>query len=365
MELSKLTPIGLIILLGACAVPETNLPEPEPEPEPYNCLQSECWDSQFYVCRDSHYIDYFTRISEWTGADATYSVELDESRRIWLFGDTFIDQVNTDGSRPSFNLINNSVVLEEGDQFTTFYSGSRTTPESFLSPPEDNWWYWPADGTVQNDTLYLFMHGFANDTGGAWDFYRTCIDLIKLNPMNLQVYENIRLTDSPGISWGAAILEDNSYTYIYGAKSTDFSKHAYVARAESGLSADWEYFNGTDWSDDEAEAAVVFNDVSEQFSVFKQDGSYYLLSQNNLFGYEIFLSNISGPTGAIVDKQVIYCTPESTGDIFTYNALAHPQVYQDSLLVSYNVNSFDFTDLLEDVNNYRPYFIRVGNWQNQ
>jgi len=351
-------------VLLACQNTNEFIPE-DPEDNELTCQQSECWDDQFYVCRDSSYIELFTRTFEWTGGDATYSVELPNNKRLWMFGDSFIDQVNDDGSRPSFRLINNSLVVEGENQFDTHYSGSRSNPQSFAKPPEANWWYWPADATLAQDTLYMFMHGFANDTGGAWDFYRTPVDLLVMNPVTLEIYDNRRLFEVPNISWGAAILEDQDYTYVYGVKSEGISKYAYVARTNSALSLPWQYFTGSSWSNDEADAAIIINDVSEQFSVFKVGGVYYLLSQHNIFGFEIYLSSSSDPLNNWGDKKVIYCTPESVGDIFTYNALAHKDVYPDSLLISYNVNSFDYTDLLKDVNNYRPYFVRVGNWQNQ
>ena len=88
-----------------------------------------------------------------------------------------------------------------------------------------------------------------------------------------------------------------------------------------------------------------------------------LLTQNNLFGKQIYLYTADVPQGAFTEGKIVYCTPETGGDIFTYNAFAHPHVYQDSLLVSYNVNSFDYTDILDNADNYRPYFVRIGAWR--
>ena len=357
---------SIILIISAflfLAVTCVRIDEVEPEPTEYGCEQSECWDADYYLCRDNHYNDFFTRAHDWTGGDATYSVELSNNRRLWMFGDTFIDQVNSDGTRPSFRLINNSLVIEEGDLFTTYYEGTRDNPVSFAEPPEENWWYWPADGTLAGDTLYLFMHGFGNDAGGMWDFYRTSVDLLKLNPESLEVYENLRLFETPDISWGAAILEEENYTYIYGVRPQDFTKKAFVARTNATLTDVWEYYIGTGWSLDVTKAAPVFSNVSEQFSVFERDGSYYLLNQQNFLGFEIHLSTMNSPTDTPTGYSVVYCTPEAVGDLFTYNALAHPDVYSDSLLISYNINSFNFIDLLKDVNNYRPYFVRVGSWQ--
>ena len=107
------TAILLLSLLIACKDDdEPRVIPPDPDPEPIICEQSACWDESVYVCRDSTYIKLFTRDQGWTGGDATYSVDLKNGKTLWMFGDTFINQVNPDRSRPSFRLINNSVVLQ-------------------------------------------------------------------------------------------------------------------------------------------------------------------------------------------------------------------------------------------------------------
>lgn len=364
MGLFKLIMLSALLgLMWTCKTENTNI-EPDPEIEEIICQQSECWDAAYYVCRDSTYIKLFTRTSGWTGGDATYSVQLPSGKSLWMFGDTFIDQVSENGTRPSFRLINNALVLEGNGQFETFYSGSSSNPQSFAKPPEDNWWYWPADATVANDTLYMFMHAFGNDLGGPWDFYRTSVDLLVMDPLTLEIYENRRLIEQPNISWGAAILEDGVFTYIYGVEAISPDKYAFVARTNANLNGDWEYYSGNGWSSNIEDAQPILNDISEQFSVFKNEGIYYLLTQHHIFGAEIYLYTSTSPYGDFGNKKTIYCAPESGGNIFTYNALAHPNIYQDSLLISYNVNSSDYTDLFDDVNNYRPYFVRVGNWKN-
>ncbi len=364
MKTTNVILLGLCLLIFSCS--EDEKPKPiieEPEPEPVVCEQSVCWDASVYVCRDEKYIDLFTRSEGWTGGDATYSVELKNGKTLWMFGDTFIDQISEDRSRPSFKLINNSLVLQNGSEMTTYHGGTSVNPAAFAKPPETGNWYWPGDATVANGKLYLFMHGFGTGGGGAWDFFRTSVDLLTINPATLAIESNDRLFDDPVISWGAAIMEDTDYTYVYGVHSEDGNKDLYIARTNADLSNDWEYFTGTDWDTDPLTADVIFEDVSEQFAVFKDADVYYLLTQDNLFGKKIYLYTADAPQGSFTEGKVVYCTPETGGNIFTYNAFAHPHVYQDSLLVSYNVNSFDYTDILDNADNYRPFFVRIGGWR--
>ena len=357
--------IFLAIVLLGCSGSNTSIPEEE-DPiviTPILCDQSTCWNNDFYVCRYTYLNDLFTRTTGWTGGDATYSVKLPNGKQLWMFGDTFIDQVSENGTRPSFRLINNSLVLQDGDELTTYHGGTAVNPTSFVQPTEPNRWYWPGDATFANDTLYLFMQGFGNDTGGAWDFYRTSIDLLKMNPETLEIYINQRILKNPEITFGSAILEDSDYTYLYGVKGIGTDKFMHVVRTDASLNTNWEYYDGTAWTTDISKSVSLFHNVSEQFSVFKDNGTYYLLTQHHIFGNEIKLYKSNSPVGPWDTGKVIYCTPETGGNIFTYNAFAHPQIQQDSLVISYNINSFDYSDLLKDTNNYRPYFIKVGNWR--
>ncbi len=327
------------------------------------CIESDCWDSSICVKRDSHYIDLFTRNEEWTGGDATYSTLLSDGRRLWMFGDTFIDQVNPDRSRPTFHLIRNSLVLQENNQFNTLYAGTRENPKSFLTPNEPDSWYWPGDATQYKDIIYLFLQGFTKTSDGDWGFERIFVDLVLLDPKTMSPINKIRISEDGSISWGACILENDSDTFIYGVKSGLFGKELYVAKTSPDMCRPWEYWTLNGWSHTTQDGKPIFRGVSEQFSIFKEQDSYYFLTQNSFLRKEIFLYKSESPTGAFIDKKTIYCTPETGGNIITYNAFVHEDVYLDSLLVSYNVNSLDFSDLLKNADNYRPYFVKVGNWK--
>ena len=64
--------------------------------------------------------------------------------------------------------------------------------------------------------------------------------------------------------------------------------------------------------------------------------------------------------GPFTKKTVLYSTPETGGNVFTYNAKAHPQLGDGhTLLITYNVNSFDTNDLYVEVDNYRPRYVAV------
>ena len=149
-------------------------------------------------------------------------------------------------------------------------------------------------------------------------------------------------------------------------KKQVFSKYLHVARVKGhNLNAPWEYYNGSEWTQDATTSARLFSNVSEQFSVFKKSDKYYLMSQHHILGGEIYRYRAESPVGNFTNKTTIYCTPQSKiQNLFTYNAFAHTQYLKEgSLLISYNVNSSAFSDLFKNADNYRPYFVRIKGWE--
>jgi hypothetical protein len=71
----------------------------------------------------------------------------------------------------------------------------------------------------------------------------------------------------------------------------------------------------------------------------------------------------SSPVGPFGPRQKIWNTADDIKekDLFTYNAKAHPALSKPGeLLVSYNVNSFNFFEKIKQVPNlYRPRFVRI------
>lgn len=321
-----------------------------------------CWEAPIMVELDTTLNQMFTRSGPgWTGADGTLSIPLPDGRTFWIFGDTFLGTVKEDRSRTQFTFVNNTVLLQEGDQLINPVVGAR----SFATPPESGWWYWPGHGQVVGDTLELIMYAMYNPGGGMWGFEYAAIDLLKYTLPDLALVQTERKKLNPHINFGTSILESNGYTYIYGAEKQDLNKYFHVARCPSGtLSQEWEYFDGEEWTPDESKSRRQAPNVSEQYTVFEHNGKFYLLTQHHVLGSEIYLYQSNEPHRGFNQRQLIYCTPETGSDIITYNAFAHYHMSQGgSLLISYNVNSLNFQDVLDNADNYRPYFFNVSGWE--
>jgi hypothetical protein len=308
-----------------------------------------------------------TLLDDWTGADGAMSILLPDGRVVWDFSDTFLGFVNNDGSRPPGQpFINNCVIVQaNGALAQTLHGGTAQSPTSLIVPPDQNAWYWVGDMTVEADRLRIFVMEFIRTGPGIFDFkwIGNAIASFALPDLTL---ENVVPTHGENnVMYGAAVLEDGGYTYIYGTEDVSGTeKYLHIARAASGnLLGAWEFYTGTGWSNDPTASARLLQGVGNSFSVTKVGNQYRLFTMNTLvaFSDELVMYSASTPAGRFGRRTHIYSTPESQQGLFTYDAHVHPEFTDANgrLLISYDVNSLDFNDLLADVDNYRPRFIRV------
>jgi hypothetical protein len=312
--------------------------------------------------------DYGDTAGRWTGADSSYSVPLPGGSTAWIYSDTFLGQVNPDRSRPADSpFVHNSIIVDDHGTLTTYTGGTPDAPASLVTVPggdEAQNWYWFGDATVEGDSLRVLLLEFEKTGTGVFDFAFVGSAIASFDLTTMTLTGTNALPDS-GIHWGSAILEDGGYTYVYGVEDQQAQKWAHLARVPSGQLTDasaWRYLAGTSWVADPTASTRILEGVSNEFSVMKEHGAYLLVTGD---ATEALSAKIVGyaslsPTGPFSHKTVLYTTPETGGNVFTYNAKAHPQFTHGlTITVSYNVNSFDTADVYADVDNYRPRFIDV------
>lgn len=315
-----------------------------------------------------------------TGADGIYSVLLPNGKTFWIFGDTFLGTVSTDGSREKIDpvFIRNSVALQSGFDLKTYYGKTGNRDASFFIPPgapvgkvysEDSLWFWPGDAFVVGDEIKVFLSSFYQKGEGGWGFQwvGTWLASIDVNTMKIKSMSKIDIQSDKEIHWGHAICDEaDDYIYIYGLGNGK-PYVARVAKTENNDSdiknaSSWFFYNGKDWSQNINEVKPMIDfEGGEQFSVFKLNDKFVYLSQGGGFSHNIYAYNSSNPYSNWSKGKIIYEVPASENEnIFPYNALAHPQFTKDGkLLISYCVNSFRMEDVFENADNYRPRFIRI------
>lgn len=311
-----------------------------------------------------HYDDTGGR---WTGADSAYSVKLPGDRTAWLYSDTFLGTVNADHSRPADSpFVHNSIVIKHHAQLTTYTGGTVAMPRSLVTVAggdEQQNWYWFGDGTVEGNHLRVLLLEFTKTGDQPFDFAfkDTAIASFSISTMQL---EGITPLPAGPVEWGSAIYEDGPYTYVYGVEDLQKDKYMHLARVRSGqlTTGTWEYLGDNGWSVEQALSKRIMDGVSNEFSVTKFQGAVTLITSDATepLSTKIVMYRSNSVNGPFTGKTLLYQTPETSGNVFTYNAKAHPELgTSNTLLITYNVNSFNTADVYSNVDNYRPRYIDV------
>ncbi|MFI6604262.1 DUF4185 domain-containing protein [Nonomuraea sp. NPDC050536] len=375
-----------IAVLGLSAVPHQALaapPKPVPSVSAATTQQatspSSCAPTFKGAQIDTRLTQLFTnygndnsRTDDWTGADGTYSLRLANGKEVWVFSDTFLGQVNPDGSRPpvveeggTTVFLNNTFAVERNGRLSTIHGGTADKPVAVMPPRDDKHWYWAGDATVAGGLVEVTYQEYERYGTGPWDWRWHRNVVARFAPGLLS--QPVDVTDLPsggGVAWASAILKDGGYTYVYGVEDLGSPKYMHLARIRGqSLTGTWEFLkaDGT-WSRTETDSARLMSGVANEYSVTKVGSGYVLITQDTseILSPHIVAYSSCSPTGPFTGKQLIYTTPETGGNIFTYNAHAHPEISGNGLVVSYNVNSFVNTDHYHDVSIYRPRFIDVS-----
>jgi hypothetical protein len=312
---------------------------------------------------------YGDTAGRWTGADSAYSVELPDGRIAWIYSDTFLGEVDETHGRPLDSMfIHNSINVDDDGAITTFTGGTPEAPESLVTVPggdEGRDWYWFGDATVHGDELQVMLVEFVKTGDTMWDFKFAGNGVATFDASTLEL-RSIDDLATNGVNWGSAIFENpgDGYTYVYGVEDLGLQKFAHLARVSGGDLADgtWEYLGDAGWSTDPAATKRILEGVSNEFSVSRYQGRYTLVTGDatEILSSKVVMYRSDSLEGPFTGKTVLYSTPETSGNVFTYNAKAHPELGDGhTLLITYNVNSFDTNDLYVDVDNYRPRYVAV------
>lgn len=347
----------------------------------------------------------FKRSSGWFGGDGIFVIPTNgvdsgsaDDKSIILFSDTMIGEIEDGNLKPGYVMIHNSVASLSGhlpdsskirfhwDQKPDGQPESVFIPRTPATQPGD--YYWLGDGFANpqhNGDIYLFgyrIHDIKATNGIGFEHVGSTIIVI---PGGSQPpFKDQRQIDFPfysegkdiggPVAFGSGIMVNtkeakmphaDGYVYIYGTRGKD--KDLLVARVLPGdfeQFTDWRFWDGKTWVTSMDSAAAITNKVSNELSVSPlPDGRYALFFQldglTTTVGMRLGSSPV-GPFGPVIN--LFDNRPALEGkNFFTYNAKAHPALSKaGELIVSYNVNSFDFfNDIKLYPYLYRPRFIRM------
>jgi hypothetical protein len=163
----------------------------------------------------------------------------------------------------------------------------------------------------------------------------------------------------------AGVKNADGYIYVYGVKGP--GKEVLVARVLPKKFEDfthWQFWTGKTWSKNLKEAFSIADKASNELSVTQlKDGRYAMIFQINGISNKVGLRLGKSPVGPFGDVIEVWdCSKDLLNkNFFAYNAKAHPALSgKNGLLISYNINSFDFpNDLNAHPQLYRPRFIKL------
>lgn len=258
--------------------------------------------------------------------------------------------------------------------------------------PSKDTYYWLGDGFINPDSgmdLFVFAYRITNTYDNtAFPFKETGNVLIHIpagshfpytDHHQVELPYNHYKTGEETISFGSAVFnnskaagetEPDGFVYVYGTKGvTKKLVSARVKPAQITAFDQWEFWDGKGWSRDVKSVAAISDSVSNELSVsLLSPGKYALVYQLGSIFSEICMQVGPTPVGPFGPRIVLYKTSTDIQDtdLFTYNAKAHPALSEPGeLLISYNVNSFKFLEIIQKQPNlYRPRFVRITFSQN-
>lgn len=348
----------------------------------------------------------FKRNRGWFGGDGIYSIPVDgidstgrksDIKTLFIFSDTMFGEIDNGELKSGSKMVHNSVAILKGKQPTRqameFFGDDDPLNEvNTLFTPETpktkkGEYYWLGDGFVNHaldNTTYIFGYRIRNTGAKVFGFEEVGNTLIAIPKGSKPPFTDYRQFDTPLFieknnkqqsgSFGAGILvntrqarasDPDGFIYVYGVRGP--KKEVLVARTlpkDFENFSNWCYWDGSQWVDDIGKVQSIADRASNELSVTPlPDGRYIMIFQMDGIGSSVGLRIGLSPVGPFGPVQEVWKCPEVQlgKDYYVYNAKAHPHLSEKGeLLVSYNVNSFDFiNDLNENPQLYRPRFIRI------
>ncbi|RYZ94243.1 MAG: DUF4185 domain-containing protein [Sphingobacteriaceae bacterium] len=303
----------------------------------------------------------------WIGGDGAYSITLNDTTRLWLFGDTWVGQIK-DNKRYNATMVNNSVAIDRPAKPMQYYVRSPKTA-IFINPRKGEW-YWPSDGICINNILYvlvsrLYMKDSTNKTGFGFANAGQDMAVVHLDgkqPTEWIINYNPIPENTPRL--GVAVTRDERYVYLFGDDNT--IKHTtYLARvpvANMGNLSGLEYYHPKtkQWKKEFSTDIYLF-DAAPEFSVRydPEIKKWIVIYTRKGMSKDIAMRTAKNITGPWSDERVIAECPEMAWNknYYAYEAKQIAPLKGDNtnkLILTYLVNALSLWDVANDTRIYVP-----------
>lgn len=322
----------------------------------------------------------FRQDPRWLGADDAHSVDLNDGRILWLFGDTFIAP-DAIPDRARADLIRNSIAIQSGSDpalaVMAFFwrRTAKRAPASFFAESGVGW-FWPGDGIRMGGQLLIFLtliEPAENDLGFAVAGWRSVrVDNPDAAPGKWRIESARQSAQRFVVALGAGgVLSQGGHLYAYGSSPGGNAAHLArwpEERAAAGDLRDPQWWCGGDlgWRNEstlQGLPAVLFTDAQVEFGVhFEPRFKSYLQIQTIGFGaVDLGFRTAPRPEGPWSPLSRFY-SPQQTSSMpgmLTYAAKSHPFLAGADLVVTYATNHLEPQRLISCSALYYPRFLQV------
>jgi len=318
------------------------------------------------------------------GADGAATVQINEDKILWIFGDTILGK-NVNGERKG-SMVRNSIAIqdvsgEEPGEISYYWDLTDGLMDSFFHPKDwmEPHWYWPGCGVELDGKLYLFLSKMDAGDGPAGFAFRTinCTLFTVHNPeadpheWNM-TQQDLELGDDHfNINAGAMIRDGYVWLIGYEDPNADPMKRSMILSRMSleslksdNPAAGLEYWTADEtWSKSPENFEYLFSPgVTETSLHYDESLNRFVTITMVPFQDKLHVATAEELTGPWTVHESSFTIEKLAEDenYLAYAGRAHPFLTDDNtLLVTYIVNTKDFWGMFSDMDIYYPRFIRI------
>jgi len=306
----------------------------------------------------------------WLGGDGTLSVQLSDTRVLWILSDSYVShKVKARKRRKAWTIVNNVVAIadfqDDPSSIHYYWKKARKDHRAFFEPVDGNYRFWPVWAFLREDTVYVLMTMVETveeaDPDEIFNFRHVGISLAVISSLDradplewdieLISYEDL-YPDESFMQAGT----DDSYLYVFKHVDQEsfLTRIPLNALLQPGDEIEYWTRDGT-WKKGSIgdDREILFTGQSNGSLEYYPDLGHWLYVYGpNFLSNEIGYRTAKQITGPWSGSRVLYRTPEQTpGDPaydkrhFCYLARAHSAFYNPlskKLLLTYDCNSTEF-----------------------
>jgi hypothetical protein len=225
------------------------------------------------------------------GQDGAYSVPLDDSSSLWLFGDTFVGTFDETGKRLVDRMPNNTGLIcydrdiSKGIKNYTYITDEKGALRQLipLSAEEEgeNFHIWGMDACVIGKDIYWYYVLVKILADGTWPYKFDIAGsgLAKSDRSTLRFERIFHLsathdTESPHVCYGVTALpvEEEGYLYVYGSYTKGYRHRCHVSRVRPDDIEDFSRYEflsspAPKWTADPKQAINIMEGMPTEMSV--------------------------------------------------------------------------------------------------